>query len=386
MKISDKIKHAPIMKSIKNAFIIVGKLFLLLFIVFCVLYVYDELYTREVDKYLPDYYELEIYEQAQKTGFYISEQVLRKRFSESSSSDTFIKVKLQNKETKEKTTIVTGNIHWFLTCFDDLKIVHNDDEYTDYMVKNYRKTFAVSDKTYKRFENSRVDKSYAEIRNLGWPEIKRRYLSIERGCYEIKNKNLERDDNFIAILLDQDVVINRNCLYYKLHIHDYTPQFRNDKAENNKYLGMAGRFEDIIRSETYIKLNLQNKQTKEKMSVLTKNDLWYSTCLNHLKIVKNDDEYIDYMVKNHNKTFEVDNKIYNQYKPGKINGKYDEIGKKGWGYVSKHYFDKDGEDYYFKNHALANDSNFLGMLLDFNIIVKKSNYDRYIRVNNFPNQ
>ncbi len=378
MKIYDKIKNAPIMTSIKNAFIIVGKLFLLVFVVYLVLYVYDEFYTREVNRYLPDYY-----------SFEISEQVLRKRFEEFSSSGTLIKVKIQNKKTKEKMVIITGNISWYFICLDELKIVKNDKEYVDYMLKNYKKTFEVSDKTYKRFEYSRADKSYAEIRNLGWPEIKRRYLTSEASFYVIKNNRFERDNNFIAILLDQDVVIQVNCLYYKLHINDYTPYYEYDEEEccgMTMQETLKMRFEETIKSGTYIKVKMKNKQTKEEMSVVTKNDLWYLTCLDDLKIVKDDDEYTDYMVKNYNKTFEVDNKIYNKYKPGKINGDYDEIGKKGWGYVRSCYFDKREAECSFRSPALEKNNNFLGMLLDFNIIVREKIDSETVYVEDFSCQ
>ena len=150
----------------------------------------------------------------------ITNDILKRRYSEFSTSGAFILVKLQNSKTKEKMDIICENTYWNYTCSNNLKLFKSSNEYTDYMIKNYNKPFEVSDEFYSAHKGSRVGGSYDKYVDVPWETVKTTFLKQTRGFFEIKDRNLEKNIDFVKMLLLHNVVVRRDCYDGSIYIQE----------------------------------------------------------------------------------------------------------------------------------------------------------------------
>ncbi len=150
----------------------------------------------------------------------MDESILKRRFDEFSTSGAFVLIKLQNTATKETMDIVCENTDWAFMCKDSLKLVPSLKEYTDYMVKNYNKTFGVSDKIYSAMKGAKAGDSYIKYAKTPWEDVKAEFLEKERGFYNLKNAAFARNPDFIKMLLLHNVVVRRDCVSGRIYVQE----------------------------------------------------------------------------------------------------------------------------------------------------------------------
>jgi len=141
----------------------------------------------------------------------MNESILKRRFGEFSTSGAFVLIKVQNAATKETMDIVCENMSWAFICKDDLNLISESSEYTPYMVKNYNKTFEVGEIVYSKLKGALAGDSYLQYSKTDWQSVKDEFLEKERGFYNIKEKSLERNLDFIKMLLLHNVVVRSDC-------------------------------------------------------------------------------------------------------------------------------------------------------------------------------
>ena len=150
----------------------------------------------------------------------MDENILKRRFGEFSTSGAFILAKIQNTQTKDSMEIICENAAWAFTCVNTLKLMASFKEYTDYMVKNYDKTFEVPDEIYSALKGSKAGDSYMKYAQTNWGEVKAEFLAKERGFYNIKDRKLERNPDFIKMLLLHNVVVRQDCIDGSVYVQE----------------------------------------------------------------------------------------------------------------------------------------------------------------------
>ncbi len=150
----------------------------------------------------------------------MDESILKRRFGEFSTSGSFVLIKLQNAETMETMDIICENMSWAFICKDDLKLILESKEYTDYMVKNYNKTFAVGNEIYLKLKGAQAGDTYMEYSQVPWQSVKAEFLEKERGFYNIKDRNIERNADFIKMLLHHNVVVRHDCYDGSVYVQE----------------------------------------------------------------------------------------------------------------------------------------------------------------------
>ncbi len=77
----------------------------------------------------------------------LSHEILTERFSDFSSGPALITIKLISSSHKEM-CIILENPEWEAILTREIKLNITDEQYTEYMIKNYTNVFLVSDKLY----------------------------------------------------------------------------------------------------------------------------------------------------------------------------------------------------------------------------------------------
>jgi hypothetical protein len=150
----------------------------------------------------------------------VSEDVLRRRFSEFSTAGAFVLVKIQNSETGEQSVIVCENTDWFLTAKRQSYPIASQDEYINYMM-HYQDTFLpVPPNSYQHMAgnfDAGVHDAYTEDAALGMALIVEKYLEKfywspgGAHAYRIRDRNLSRSADFLRMLLEMGLVLRREC-------------------------------------------------------------------------------------------------------------------------------------------------------------------------------
>jgi hypothetical protein len=149
----------------------------------------------------------------------VTEDVLRRRFSEFSTAGAFVLVKIQNSETGEQSVIVCENTDWYLTAKRQDYPVANQSEYINYMM-HYQDTYLpMPGSTYQNLVSNygANEQSTAEDAGRGMALIAERYLEKffwspgGSHAYRIKDRNLSRSAAFLRLLLEMGLVVRRDC-------------------------------------------------------------------------------------------------------------------------------------------------------------------------------
>lgn len=246
-----------------------------------------------------------------KVEYKISEEkILRAKFSSSSVLPAYLIIKLKNKKTQKNMDIVCSNNEWFEFCKDSLKLIKNRKDYVEYMTVNYDKVFDISDELYKKMEKYEASNFYTNKYKTK-EELQK---GMNSGDFA-KNteQQLLKDRSFIKMMVQFVPVLLVNP-------EDGTIQ--EDTSHKNQYVKkekkitketLKKRFSDFSTSPIFVLIKIKNSETKEEAEITCANETWANICVKKLKLV-NHKGYTDYMVKNYNKVFDVEPKIYDNLK------------------------------------------------------------------------
>ncbi len=151
----------------------------------------------------------------------VSDHILKRRFGEFSTCGALVLIKVQNTKNREQMTIVCENETWESVCEDDLKLVPDIDEYTGYMVRNANTVFQLNDQTYSKLKSHKAGNSYSEASKKGWDYIKKEFLKPDRKFLKIKDKSLARNNDFLRMLLEQNVVVRVGCYAGEVYVENF---------------------------------------------------------------------------------------------------------------------------------------------------------------------
>jgi hypothetical protein len=154
-------------------------------------------------------------------GDYQDENVLRKRFEEFSTSESFVLIRIKDRNSGEKSSVVCTNTDWYMTLLNekDYSFPFQKD-YVDFMVKNYDREFILSHEAYKeliKFSEAKPVKDFEEIRGNGVNYIvktcfKKYYWSpCGPYVYVFKDEKLSRNRSFLKILLEFGLIVRSDC-------------------------------------------------------------------------------------------------------------------------------------------------------------------------------
>ncbi len=243
-----------------------------------------------------------------------NDNLLRMKFDDYfDQTPAFILVKLKNIDTKEHMDIVCTNNEWRYYCINYLKLAKNKTDYIEYMVKYYDKIFETPSKLYGRLMEYKADDTYtAKYKTKEALE-----KAINSGELKgITAGNIAKNKALLKLLLKFTPIIRQNS--DGTVFEDAVPAGYKNKPGQNSIPQITAktlkeRFSDFSTSPVFVLIKIKNAATKEETEITCVNETWARICVEKLKLV-NHKGYTDYMVKNYNKTFEVDPKTYESLK------------------------------------------------------------------------
>ncbi len=159
-------------------------------------------------------------------------------------------------------------------------------------------------------------------------------------------------------------------------------KIENKKADKNmqefsQELILKNRFINSPENPAYIIVKV--KSGEEQMDLVCTSSEWMNICINSLKLVKSPEEYMDYMLKNYDRIFDVSGKLYRDLEKYRADDTY--AGK----YKTKEDFQKAadaGEFAGFTEQQLLKDRAFLKMMLQFVPVIRLNIRDGSIAADN----
>ncbi|MBN1899406.1 MAG: hypothetical protein JW827_11565, partial [Spirochaetes bacterium] len=143
------------------------------------------------------------------------------------------------------------------------------------------------------------------------------------------------------------------------------------------------RFSNFSTAASFILVCIKEKGTDNKEMVVIENMSWYSYLFKEKIFTKKEhDEYVRFMMKHHTKCFAVSQdtfRVLTEYYRAPVRKEYEEIKKKGAGYVISKYCDRfywnaprnTGPYAYFIKKEYARDKSFQRMLLEMGLVVRR---------------
>ncbi|MEQ8188439.1 MAG: hypothetical protein ABRQ39_10765 [Candidatus Eremiobacterota bacterium] len=152
-------------------------------------------------------------------GDYQNEDVLRKRFEEFSTSESFVLIKIKDRNSGEKSSVVCTNTDWYMTLYNEKEYSFpSQKDYVDFMVKNYDKEFVLSHEAYKELiKISAAETDFEGLRGKGVDYIVKTYLKkyywSPGGSYDyiFKDEKMSRNRSFLKILLELGLIVRSDC-------------------------------------------------------------------------------------------------------------------------------------------------------------------------------
>lgn len=149
------------------------------------------------------------------------EDILKKRFGEFSTAGAFVLIKIQNKKTGDKAFIVPENTDWFMYVLEEKEYgIKNEEDYLNFMLKEYDRYFELSDEKYKEltgsFEAKKVPE-FQEIKEKGLTYLLENYFEKYYWnpggsyVYSFRDEKLEHNRDFLMVLLEIGLVVRREC-------------------------------------------------------------------------------------------------------------------------------------------------------------------------------
>jgi len=245
------------------------------------------------------------------------EYLLKNKFDEKfDQTPALLTIRLRNIDTNDQMDIVCTNVEWRYHCINSLKLAKNKTDYADYMLENTDKLFEVSSKLYSALMKFKAGDTYTSKY-----KTKEEFL---KGLESAEIKNLDKEEllqnrallklflNFTPIVrLDPKGSIFFGDIEFENKGESYMPNPAPISKVTEKTL--KERFSDFSTSPIFVLIRIRNVQTKEEAEITCENEVWARICADNLKLVK-PNNYTNYMVKNHNKVFEVDSATYERLK------------------------------------------------------------------------
>lgn len=177
--------------------------------------------------------------------------------------------------------------------------------------------------------------------------------------------------NFIAITL-----ILTLCIPFGAQAKSKTKK-RGKVMINSNIL--EKRYSDFSSDISFILLKVRN--ANKEAYVVYDNKSWSRLCQRQLALVKDSKEYVSYMVKNHDKTFDVPSNVFNEMIIAEA--KQPNFKEKTWQEIKAAYFEEERPRLYKlkdSNLRLGRNMSFLRLLLEQNLFVGQGSYDGAIFV------
>ncbi len=158
----------------------------------------------------------------------IPEKVLRSRYENFTTAQTYILVFIESKELGRKATIVCGNRRWHRILTERTNYFRgNEQQYVDFMLKNHDRWFDlpmnVFDELVKDYDAPKSD-AYEKDKIKGVPYIANKYL--EKKCsgnncsYSFHDDKYSwRDRSLLRMLLESGLVVSCGCEDFRLWIN-----------------------------------------------------------------------------------------------------------------------------------------------------------------------
>ena len=135
------------------------------------------------------------------------------------------------------------------------------------------------------------------------------------------------------------------------------------------------RFGEFSTSDAFVKLKIKNIQTQEIVEIVCLNQIWVMVALNKLKLVDEWKKYTDYMIKNYDNVFELDNALYNSLKIYQADDSFQKEASNGWEWIKATYLERERGFYNIKDKKLEKNYAFFKMLLDLGVVLRQDCYD-----------
>ena len=139
------------------------------------------------------------------------------------------------------------------------------------------------------------------------------------------------------------------------------------------------RYSNFSTSKSLILLKIKN--ANKEIYVITNNTSWFRLCLRQLELIKDEKEYVSYMIKNYDKTFEVPFRVFEDLRQDEA--ELPNFKEKTWAEIKAVYLVEKGPGLYqLKNPQSRLDWNmsFLRLLLEQNVTVCRGSYDGTLHI------
>lgn len=244
----------------------------------------------------------------------MDDKILRMKFdSQFEQTPAFLIVKVKNTDTKEQMDILCTNTQWAYHCINSLKLVKDKYVYSDYMMLNHDKVFETPPRLYGILAQYRAGDTYT-----GKYKTKEEFakLPASDNLRNINGENIAQKRDLLKLWVKFTPIIrqkpngtvfeDKNIAAYK-----YKPKSAGGAKVSAKTL--KERFSDFSTSPVFVLIKIKNAETGENTEISCENETWAGILVNKLQLATSKN-YTGYMVKNHNKVFEVDSKTYESLK------------------------------------------------------------------------
>lgn len=263
----------------------------------------------------------------------ISPSILNSRFSSSKEHPSFLLIKIENKESKEKAFIVIKSDKWYEFAQQNIKDFPKDSNHIVYMCKNYNKTFALPPELFKKMIAYEANDSFKEDSDKGWKHIKNKYhLNDVKAHFPLPYKDDSKNRSYLRMLLEQNIDVYPAAKenYFSLII--LTERSYEDSIIINRYLSSTKE------NDAYITVRIQNSETKERITIITTNNQWLRLLAK--QGFKEDDFstiYPDYMLIHHYQDFVVTPKEFQDLSKFKTGAYFKDINQQSKAFLFKTY-------------------------------------------------
>ena len=235
--------------------------------------------------------------------------IRRKIFANMPLSPAYVCIKLKNTKTQEQIDIICLNTQWMEICLNSLKLVKEKSDYTAYMVDNYDKVFELNDELYNKLKKYEADDFYVDKYKTR-EDIDKYYLSLISNDDALKK--MSENQSLMKLFVLNGYVIRQHNKSGKI--------YRDVSGVIDEYILRKRYAEDPAGwvANLFIKVRVKKIGTNEEMDIIVNNYSWWGTLesLGLLKINKEQDyqDYIEYMVKNYDRTFYIYDVQYDRYR------------------------------------------------------------------------
>ncbi len=138
--------------------------------------------------------------------------ILRARFSEFSTSNAFVLVKIKNAATDEVMSIVLSNSSWYYyakRC--NINIPSETQAYVEYMIENYDKPFTISDEAFKCMKIFKADSFYQYEGKKGKDYLINKYFESGGEGLVLTDRKIKNSNALMRVFLENNILLKTGC-------------------------------------------------------------------------------------------------------------------------------------------------------------------------------